>query len=265
VSIVVNNFNNESYLRECLDGLITQTYPHLEIVVVDARSTDGSRSVIDSYAIRDERIRVLYCDQYVRYPAITYNIGFLNCAGAFIAINDPDDVSLPERIESQLDVLLRNPAIDAVGCNCYEFNDSMNRLVETTAERNVLNALPPVRNPCLMFRREVLAEHGLWRWQSEYAADFEWLYRWYAGGVRFEVLQLPLVRFRKNSPLATNISAKKATHQAAKLAWFRTLYGIRLFPQVGLQWWSVTFKTYAYVMARLLIPGRVLDRYLRKR
>ncbi|MBU4036944.1 MAG: glycosyltransferase, partial [Proteobacteria bacterium] len=110
VSIVVNNYNNEQYLESCLDALLAQTYRHIEIVVVDAFSSDGSRLLIDSYAERDSRIKKIYCDSYVKYPAITYNIGFLNCNGNYIAINDPDDISMPGRIEAQANYLLTNPA-----------------------------------------------------------------------------------------------------------------------------------------------------------
>jgi glycosyltransferase involved in cell wall biosynthesis len=246
VSIVVNNYNNERYLQSCLDALLVQTYRNIEIVVVDALSSDGSRLIIDSCAVRDNRIKKIYCESYTRYPSITYNIGFLNCNGNYIAINDPDDISMPERIEAQINFLLDNPSVGAVGCNCYEFNDDFNNLVETTVEKNVANAAPPVRNPCLMFRKEVLAVHGMWRWQCEYAADFEWLYRWYAGGVRFYILHAPYVKFRKAH--GTNISSTKLFNQGAKIALFRTWYGILLLRKVGFRWWFATFKTYAYLL-----------------
>jgi glycosyltransferase EpsE len=249
VSIVVNNYNNGRYLQSCLDALLVQTYRHIEIVVVDALSSDGSRSLIDSYAKQDLRIKKIYCDSYVKYPAITYNMGFLNCNGNYIAINDPDDISMPDRIEAQMDFLLKNPSIGAVGCNCYEFNDDINNLVETTVEKNILNAAPPVRNPCLMFRKEVLATHGLWRWQCEYAADFEWLYRWYVGGIRFYILQVPYVKYRKAHN--ANISVTKGINQTAKLALFRTWYGIRLLKRVGFSWWYVTLLTYIYLCSLL--------------
>jgi glycosyltransferase involved in cell wall biosynthesis len=250
VSIVVNNYNNQQYLRSCLDALLAQTYSDIEIVVVDAFSSDGSRLLIDSYTERDSRIKKVYCDSYIRYPAITYNIGFLNCNGNYIAINDPDDISMPERIEKQMNFLMANPSVGAVGCDCYEFNDDFNNLVETTVEKNVLNAAPPVRNPCLMFRKEVLATHGLWRWQCEYAADFEWLYRWYVGGTRFYILQAPYVKYRKAHN--ANISVTKGINQTAKLALFRTWYGIRLFKKVGFGWWYVTLSTYAYLCSQLI-------------
>ena len=95
VSIVVNNYNNELFLEDCLDSLMAQTYRNIEIVVVDAFSSDNSRKVLDAYADRDDRIKLIYAESHVQFPAITYNLGFLNCSGDFIAINDADDMSMP--------------------------------------------------------------------------------------------------------------------------------------------------------------------------
>ncbi|MCX7090651.1 MAG: glycosyltransferase family A protein [Legionellales bacterium] len=260
VSVVVNNYNNERYLQSCFDALLAQTYRNIEIVVVDALSTDDSRKVIDSYAELDSRIKKVYCETYERYPAVSYNLGFLNCNGQFIAINDPDDISLPERIEAQVNYLLANPSIGAVGCNCYEFNDDFNFLVETTVEKNIRNAAPPVRNPCLMVRKMVLATHGLWRWQCEYAADMEWLFRFYAGGVRFYILPEAHVKYRKSH--GGNISSTKLFNQGVKVALFRTWYGLRMFRQTGLRWWFATLKTYAYLLIKY--PAKVIFRRLSK-
>ena len=149
VSIVVNNYNNERYLKDCLDSLLAQTYRNIEIVVVDAYSSDNSRGLLDEYAKRDSRIKLVYADSYVKYPAITYNLGFLNCSGDYIAINDADDISMPTRIEKQLGYLQSHEDIGVVGSNCVEFNDSMERIVLTTVEKNMLNAAPSARNQSL--------------------------------------------------------------------------------------------------------------------
>lgn len=245
VSVVVNNYNNERYLRGCLNSLIGQSYKNIEIVVVDAFSTDGSRVLLDSYALKDSRIKLVYSDAYIKYPAISYNLGFLSCSGEFIAINDPDDISMPTRIEKQMNYLLLNDKVDVVGCNCIEFNDSMERTVITTVEKNIRNASPPARNPSLMFRKIVVARHGMWKWQCEYAADFEWLYRWYVGGVVFFIIQEPLIKYRYSH--GGNISNSRAINQAIKLAIFRTYFGIKLIKSAGLQWWRQTLSSYYYV------------------
>jgi len=245
VSIVVNNYNHEQYLKECLDSLLNQSYKNIEIVVVDAFSSDGSRALLNQYATLDTRIKLVYADSYIKYPAITYNLGFLSCSGNFIAVNDPDDISMPTRIEKQVAVLLEDDAVDVVGCNCIEFNESVERTVITTVDKNVKNAAPPARNPTLMFRKKIIAQHGMWKWQCEYAADFEWLYRWYTNGVSFFILQEPLVKYRYSH--GGNISNTRAINQAIKLAIFRTYFGFKMLTRTGFVWWIKTLSSYYYV------------------
>lgn len=248
VSIVVNNYNNEIYIGDCLDSLIAQTYKNIEIVVVDAFSTDQSRVILERYKALDSRIKLIYADSYIKFPAVSYNLGFLSCTANFIAINDPDDVSMPDRIEKQINYLLKNSMIDVVGCNCIEFNDSITRKSISCVENNLKNAAPPARNPTLMFRKILLAQHGMWRWRCEYAADFEWLYRWYVNGVKFYILQDFLVKYRYSH--GGNISNSKAINQALKLAVFRTYFGFKLlFQQVSFSWWKRTLSSFYYTFS----------------
>ena len=96
-----------------------------------------------------------------------------------------------------------------------------------------------------MFRKSVAAAHGLWRWQCEYAADFEWLYRWYTSGVRFLILEEPLIRYRYSH--GGNISNVHALNQSVKVAIFRTYFGLKMFKLSGVRWWLATSSSYYYV------------------
>lgn len=60
VSIIVPVYNVEAYLPECIDSLLGQTYPHLEVLLIDDGSTDGSGKICDDYAQRDSRVRVVH-------------------------------------------------------------------------------------------------------------------------------------------------------------------------------------------------------------
>lgn len=250
VSIIVNNYNNEKYLSDCLDGLITQTYKNIEIVVVDAFSNDKSRELISEYVDRDNRIKAIFTESYEKYAANTYNLGFLNCSGNFIAINDSDDISMPTRIQKQLNFLLKNPEVEVIGCNVIEFNSKIERIVKTTVKKNIISASPPVRNPTLMFRKTVLAKHGMYRWQTEYASDMEMLYRWYTSNVVFALIEEPLVRYRYAH--GTNISVTYIIEQAAKLAKFRIFFGFKLIKEINFIWWFKTLETCCYYVSLIL-------------
>lgn len=101
VSLVLCTYNGSRFLAEQLDSLLAQTYPHVEIIAVDDGSTDDTVAVLERYAARDARIRV------VVNPA---NLGFARnferalglTRGAFIAPCDQDDIWLPDKIEALL-------------------------------------------------------------------------------------------------------------------------------------------------------------------
>ena len=98
-----------------------------------------------------------------------------------------------------------------------------------------------------MFKKIVMAKHGMWRWQNEYASDFEWLYRWYTSKVTFSIIEEPLVRYRYAH--GKNISTNYKIEQAKKLAKFRIFFGFKLIKEVNFIWWITTLKNCFYVLS----------------
>ena len=89
VSVIVPSLNVVPYIRECMDSVVNQSMRELEILCVDAGSTDGTREVLDEYARKDTRITVL--DSDIKSYGRQINIG-LNCAsGDYVAILETDD------------------------------------------------------------------------------------------------------------------------------------------------------------------------------
>ncbi len=98
ISVVVPVYNAGPYLRQCLDSIAAQTYSHMEVILVDDASTDGSGQICKEYAERDERF------QYVRFPAnrgpsAARNEGVGRAAGAFLSFVDADDYVEPDLLE----------------------------------------------------------------------------------------------------------------------------------------------------------------------
>lgn len=87
VSIIVNNYNYGRYVGAALDSALAQTWPALEVVVVDDGSTDDSWSVIEGYGARVRAVRQPNGGQ-----GAAYNAGFAACSGEWVLFLDSDDV-----------------------------------------------------------------------------------------------------------------------------------------------------------------------------
>lgn len=97
VSIIINNYNYESFLKTCIETALSKTYPQKEVIVVDDGSTDGSRAVITSFG---PRITPFFNPNGGQFTAD--NTGFQACRGDWIVFLDSDDFLDPEAIKIAL-------------------------------------------------------------------------------------------------------------------------------------------------------------------
>lgn len=100
VSIIVPVYNVKEYLPKCLDSLISQTLKEIEIVAIDDGSSDGSSEVLDSYAEKDNRIKVFH----VKNGGVSKarNAGLDRAKGDFIGFVDPDDYVEPQMFSAMV-------------------------------------------------------------------------------------------------------------------------------------------------------------------
>lgn len=105
VSIVVSSYNYRRFLAQAIDSALCQTWPSVEVIVVDDQSTDGSRALIEGYG---ERIEAIFQPNGGQGSAI--NTGFAHCRGQAIIFLDSDDVLLPTAAE-WVTAALGDPAV----------------------------------------------------------------------------------------------------------------------------------------------------------
>ena len=115
VSVIMNCFNGEKYLREAIDSVIAQTYENWELIFWDNQSTDASAEIIKSYD--DSRIRYFYApDHTLLYEA--RNLAIKEAQGSLLAFLDVDDWWEPKKLEMQVPVF-ENEDVGLV-CGNYE-------------------------------------------------------------------------------------------------------------------------------------------------
>ncbi|MFN8379622.1 MAG: glycosyltransferase family 2 protein [Anaerolineae bacterium] len=113
ISVVMPVYNGGSYLAAAVESILQQTYRDFELIALDDGSTDGSSTLLDEYAQRDPRIRVIH--QTNRGLVPTLNHGLELATGEYIARMDADDISAPTRFEKQVAYLDSHPDVGVVG------------------------------------------------------------------------------------------------------------------------------------------------------
>ena len=117
VSVIIPVYNVKPYLAEAMDSVLSQTYPNLEIIVVDDGSTDGSGEICDRYAEKDSRITLIR--QENKGLSGARNTGLDRMHGEAVAFLDSDDVYHPDFIRAMTETMIRENS-DIVLCKCTQ-------------------------------------------------------------------------------------------------------------------------------------------------
>ena len=172
-------YNGERFLAEAIESILTQTFTDFELIIVDDGSTDGSAEIIRSFAERDARIRLIQHRENLGISSAC-NTGIAEARGKYIAGMDSDDISLPDRLQKQLDILESNAEIGGVGVGTQLVNDDLTpretyRLPEDHAFillNMMIGGLSIIR-ASMMVRREILVSTAGYDPSIRIGPDFE--------------------------------------------------------------------------------------------
>lgn len=117
ISIIVPVYNVEKYLDQCVESIINQTYKELEIILIEDGSPDNCALICDSWAKKDDRIKVFHVDN--GGSARARNIGLLHAKGKYVGFVDADDFLMPSMYEI-LYKLAINSSAEITECGYYK-------------------------------------------------------------------------------------------------------------------------------------------------
>lgn len=135
ISVIVPVYNVKPYLSKCVDSIINQTYPDLEIILVDDGSTDGSGELCDEYANKDSRVVVIH--QKNAGPGAARNYGIKIAQGEYIGFVDSDDTIAPKMYQTMVEMAVRLK-VEMVVCDYRIVGETGNVSVHVPLKTNVV-------------------------------------------------------------------------------------------------------------------------------
>jgi glycosyltransferase involved in cell wall biosynthesis len=167
VSVLLPALNGAEYIHDSISSLLKQTYKHFELIVIDGGSTDGTIEIVRSF--HDERIK-LVIKEGLGLPA-SLNLGIELATGKYLARQDADDLSHPNRFQKQVEFLESNPDYGLLGTHAEIW------LIDEPTERSLSH---PAFNNQLQFltlfdayfvHGSIMARTGLLRKLGGYTTD----------------------------------------------------------------------------------------------
>lgn len=172
ISIIIPSLNAAPYIRQCLDSIRVQTLAEMEILCVDAGSTDGTLAILKEYMELDNRIRYIVSDQ--KSYGYQMNLGIDRAQGEYIGIVEPDDYVTEEMYEKLYDAAHGND-LDFVKSDFYKFVDYLGRRHYQKWERSYWGSAGDVYNKVIWLKDSpqalVYGDHGN-IWSGIYRREF---------------------------------------------------------------------------------------------
>lgn len=200
VTVAMSVFNDERYVAQAIDSILSQSFRDFELLIIDDRSTDRSGAVIAAKAAADPRIRVLPSPEKGRVPAL--NALFAEARAPWVSIQDSDDISMPDRLEKQMARAEADSRIGVVGCSAFLIDAQGDRIATGGAkplehETIVANLedKPLVNHNAVLVRRDAVLAIGGYRRAYRHAEDYD-LWLRLIENVRFANLAEDLVAYR---------------------------------------------------------------------
>lgn len=199
VSVIMSVFNDELFIGEAIESILSQTMQNFEFLITDDSSQDRSAEIIQSYAKQDKRIRFF---PQIRNRGLTKNLNFLlsKTTTELIARMDADDISHPNRLELQYDFITKNN-FDIIWTNCTYIDEHGDFICNRyqPSVRTVLHTLR-IKNciihPSVMFRKEALIKTSFYNENFKAGQDLDLWIRLKAENAKFGYLNIPLINYR---------------------------------------------------------------------
>ena len=257
VSVVMSAWNEEKYVGKTIESILNQTFTDFEFIIVNDGSTDKTQQVLDDFASRDKRIKIIVNEANM-YIARSLNRGIQSAQGEYVAIIDAADVAHPMRLEKQVRFLQDHRDVHLVGTYVYWVDEGGNVVGEWKVPQVIKNSklyLPQIAvHPSIMIRKELFDKIGFYDVNSDVSVEFELYLR--ISRHRLGIANIPefltYVTLRDKGVTHTNLRTIQWNQFKIKLQYLPYFFSF----------WNVVSTLRSFV--GLLLPNFLLKRIVRR-
>lgn len=256
ISVIMSTYKeDERLLRESIESILNQTYRDFEyIIILDYPDNDVHKSVIEEYALKDDRIH-FYINEKNMGLTDSLNRGLSLCHGEYIARMDADDISLPDRLERQVKYLEKNH-YDLIGGITEMINENGSLLysiksvpIDPKKINKALRYSQCIAHPTWLGRKEVFEKNAGYR-HMPLCEDYDFTLRAVLNGFVVSNLNEAVLKYRMTS---NSISRSNLFEQYLYMSYITNEYKNKGIASVD--------KAYAYVQQHL--NEKDSDKYLK--
>lgn len=211
VSVIMAVYNDGKYVAEAIESILSQIFGNFELIAVNAASTDNSLEILKEYQQKDPRVKVISLTENLG-PGGVRNEGLKIAKGRHIAIQDADDVSLPDRLEIETRYLSEHAEKFLVHSGAFYMHENGKIFFKNTPltdKEKFLKRMTTrnaIMHPTVMYRNEGYSYRPKF-WFSE---DYDLYLRLISEGKEIGVIETPLVKYRVSE---SSVSFNKAASQ----------------------------------------------------
>lgn len=179
VSVLMTMYNADTHLRAAVQSILNQTMRDFELIIVDDGSTDESVALMKNWD--DPRIRLIQ-NPVNKGQTLCLNQGLALARGDWVARQDADDISLPSRLETQINAVTKNPGLTLIGSQAWiidhagKFEGTLNLPLEMESLEWASLFENPFVHTAVMYRRDQITNLGGYDESFAICQDYElWL------------------------------------------------------------------------------------------
>lgn len=198
ISIIMPVKNEEKYIFDSIQSVLSQTYKNFELIIIDDGSTDKTFEIVKS--IKDDRIRLFQKENSGLIDQL--NFGLKEAKGEYIARMDADDQISPEKLEEQMQFLINNKNIHLVGTNFYFIDETGEIVMQKKLPEHhkdiefMMPFIDSVLHSSILTYKKVLIDSGGYNKEYFCAEDDELFLRLLSLGYKMYNIQKPFYKYR---------------------------------------------------------------------